>query len=393
MIFNEIWYALFLIPAVIVFHLVPVRWRPWVLVLAGTAFYGYYARVFLVLIAVEIVFVWLLTREIQQQKWMFGFALAITLGALGYFKYRNMLVLTGAGLADLLGWHYSPAVSQLVLPLAISFFTFEFVHYLVDCRKGTIPPHHLVDFLAFAMFFPTMVAGPIKRFQDFHPRVAGARLNAGDLSGGFSRILVGLLRKIVIADTLDFWTRNMVGEVHIMTGPTLWLAIFAYSLKIYMDFAGYSDIAIGSARLFGIKVPENFLQPYFKRNIAEFWKAWHVSLYKWIVDYVFIPLGGSRCSTRRAIFNTLVAMSASGLWHGAAWNFVIWGFYHGLLLSGYRVFRQSKLAFVPKSRAGRLAAGAASTALTFFLVTVGWLFFVMPVEALAVAIPKMFWPW
>ena len=393
MIFNEIWYAFFLIPAVILFHLVPVRWRPWVLVLAGTAFYGYYARVFLVLIGVEIAFVWLLTRELQEQKWMFGAALAITLGALGYFKYRNMLVLTVAGVGDLVGWHYSPIVSRLVLPLAISFFTFEFVHYIVDCRKGTIPKHNLVDFLAFVMFFPTMVSGPIKRFQDFQPRVAEARLTADNLGTGVVRIVVGLFRKMVIADTLDYWTRHMTTDLTVMSTLGLWIAVFAFSIKIYMDFAGYSDIAIGSALLFGIKVPENFLQPFFKPNMAQFWRAWHASLYKWIVDYVFIPLGGSRRRERRVALNTIAAMTVSGIWHGAAWNYVLWGLYHGVLLAGYRFFQRSRLPLQPKGLLGQRVVYLASVAMTFLAFTVGLIIFGWPVSQLTVVIPRMFWDW
>ena len=395
MIFNELSYALLLLPSVLIFYLVPIRWRPYWLVIMGTAFYAYYARVFLLLIAVEIAFVWLLTREIQRKRWMFLGALGVTLGALGYFKYRNMLSLTAAGLANLVGWHYEPLVGQLVLPLAISFFTFEFVHYVVDCRKGLIAPHTLIDFLAFAMFFPTMVAGPIKRFQDFTPRVGQARLSADNFSTGITRILVGLFRKMVVADSLDYWSRhlNTNSEVQIMSSLSLWIAIFAYSIKIYMDFAGYSDIAIGSARLLGIKVPENFLQPYFQHNIANFWKCWHVTLYRWIVDYVFIPLGGSRTALRRTLLNTLIAMSASGLWHGAAWNFVLWGCYHGVLLCLYRLFRLSKLTFVPRRPLARQAAAGVSIAFTFFLVTLGWLLFVMPMDRVAIVVPKLFWRW
>ncbi len=397
MIFNELSYVFFIIPAVVIFHLVPIGWRPYWLATIGLTFYGYYSVAqsggpgYLALIVVLTVLVWLLTREIRQQRWMFALALVVTLGALGYFKYSNMALLTAMGLGKLVGVRFEPTLGTLVLPLAISFFTFEFVHYVVDCRKGLIGPHRPVDFLAFALFFPTMVAGPIKRFQDFQPRVAEARLTADNVSVGLTRILVGLFRKMVIADSLTYFSDhlNTTSEVHLMSSLGIWIGVFAYSFKIYMDFAGYSDIAIGSARLFGIKVPENFLQPYLKPNIAQFWKSWHVSLYKWIVDYIFIPLGGSRCSNRRAIFNTLVAMSASGLWHGAAWNFVLWGFYHGVLLSGYRLFRQSKLALQPKGRFGQAAVVAVSTAVTFFLVSIGWLAFIMPVSRLAVAVPRM----
>ena len=397
MIFNELSYVFFIIPAVVVFHLIPIRWRPYWLATIGLAFYSYYSIVqsgsagYLALIVVLTVLVWLLSREVARHRWMFALALVATLGALAYFKYSNMALLTWAGLGKLVGVGFEPTLGTLVLPLAISFFTFEFVHYVVDCRKGLIGPHSVADFLAFALFFPTMVAGPIKRFQDFQPRVAEARLTADNVNAGVTRILVGLFRKMVIADSLTYFSDhlNTTSEVQLMSPLGIWLAVFAYSFKIYMDFAGYSDIAIGSARLFGIKVPENFLQPYFKPNIAQFWKSWHVSLYKWIVDYIFIPLGGSRCSNRRAIFNTLVAMSASGLWHGAAWNFVLWGFYHGVLLSIYRVFRGSKLALQPRSRPGQWAVVALSTALTFFLVSLGWLAFIMPVDRLAIAIPKM----
>jgi alginate O-acetyltransferase complex protein AlgI len=288
-----------------------------------------------------------------------------------------------------------------VLPLAVSFFTFEFIHYVVDARRGKLPEHRFEDFLAFMLFFPTMVAGPIKRFQDFQPQIACARADAGAVSAGATRIAIGLAKKICIADTVTPLTATLLSTARVAAASPLEIGIslLAFSAKIYMDFSGYSDIAIGSAQLFGIHVPENFKWPYLRRNIAQFWRHWHMSLTSWITDYVYRPLGGNRRGLAMTVVNIVVAMAVSGLWHGAQWHFLAWGLFHGALLAGFRVWealvKKPALAAVPALGSGglgsvlRVAGAGLGGVVTFALVTIGWGLFVMPVDRFALMIGRL----
>ncbi len=270
----------------------------------------------------------------------------------------------------------------------MSFFTFEFIHYAVDRRRGTCERGTTGEYLAFIFFFPTMVAGPIKRFQDFAPCLRQpSRDWPLDWSRGVTRILAGLVKKFAGADLLTSLTDHL-NAADIDAAPrwalVVWLA--AYSFKIYLDFSAYSDIAIGSARLFGLRVPENFNWPLLATNPAEFWSRWHISLTKWLTDYVFIPLGGSRGSQLSACRNVLLVMAVSGLWHGAGWNFVAWGLWHGVMLVGHRLLRARRDEEAPPGVAGRLAGWLA----TYTLTTLGWAFFAMDLPTALRFLSKLF---
>jgi len=392
MIFGEWIYAAFLIASAAVFRVLPERARPWFLAACGLAFYAYYSSAFVWLLAAEIIVVFLLTRRERRSVWAYGAALTVTIGVLALYKYGGLAARTVQSAAGALSLGKLPEFPALVLPLAISFFTFEFVHYVIEMRRGTLPEHRFEDFLAFMLFFPTMVAGPIKRFQGFKPQIAAARADAADINEGAMRIVVGLAKKICIADTLTPLTTTLLTTSRVAAASPLELgiALLAFSGKIYMDFSGYSDIAIGSARLFGIHVPENFAWPYLRRNIAEFWRHWHMSLTSWITDYVYKPLGGNRRGLAITMLNVVIAMAVSGLWHGAQWHFVVWGLFHGVLLAGFRLWeslgKRPLLAAVPALGEGRLGAtlrvagGVLGGAATFAIVTVGWGLFVMPVD-------------
>jgi alginate O-acetyltransferase complex protein AlgI len=246
-----------------------------------------------------------------------------------------------------------------------------------------------------------MVAGPIKRFQGFVPQLRSSLARADDVNSGLVRIVVGLFKKIVIADTVTLWITPLLTDAAVSSSSRLEIAValLAYSVKIYFDFSGYSDIAIGSAHLFGISVPENFSWPYLRSSIAAFWRNWHMSLTSWLADYVYIPLGGSRHGLGVAVFATMVTFAVSGLWHGAAWHFVAWGLYMGVLVSLYRVWRQVvrdplKLAMGWKAeraaeRTVRVVGAVAGALLTFTLVTIGWGLFVMPVDRFVEAMEKL----
>ena len=335
MIFNEPAYFALLIVSVLVFRYLPGRAKPWWLFATGLMFYAYFSPAFVGILLAETLLVYALGTVVRRRgtraTLAFAVGLTLTLGMLVFYKYAGLLTSTAAGL----GAGGLPTFQDVRLPLAISFFTFEFIHYLVDARRGSLPDHAPEDFLGFALFIPTMVAGPIKRFQGFSAQVRTAQTSAEDVAEGTTRILVGLAKKIVLADTLTLWITPLASTDALMSASRLEIvtALVAYSLRIYLDFSGYSDIAIGSARLFGLEVPENFRWPYLKTNIAAFWRSWHMSLMSWIRDYVYIPLGGNRGSTLRQCATLTASFAVSGMWHGGAWNFLLWGLYHGVLVS------------------------------------------------------------
>ena len=389
MIFNEALYPLFLLLAVTVFFSVPIRWRAGWLMLSGLAFYSYYAGAFVGLFGGEALVIWLLMKYGRTRRSAFIAGLLLSLAVLAVYKYRQMALAT---------WYQCfpppggpPTPETLILPLAISFFTFEFIHYLIEMRRGTLERHSLSELMAFMLFFPTMIAGPIKRFQGFVPQILSARLSAGDVQIGLQRILIGTAKKTLIADSLDLWTAPLYRADLAQVEPlTLWVALLAYALKIYTDFSGYSDIAIGSARLFGIHVPENFDWPYLQPNIALFWRHWHISLTSWITDYVFKPLGGSRTGFALALLNTLIAMAVSGIWHGAAWHFVFWGLYHGLLLALHRIWREKLRPRLPGLEKFPRLYRVVCTLLTFVLVTLGWGLFILPLDRFGQLLLRLF---
>lgn len=393
MIFNELLYPLFLTVCVLIFHLLPKNLKLWWIFICGTIFYGYYAQTFLYLLLIEIFIIYFLTLKLRENIFAFLFAVIIAVGTLGFFKYKNMFLATTYTFAEFLNLNHNSSLSlnKLILPLAISFFTFEFVHFMVDVRNKKIINYNLKEFLAFIMFFPTMVAGPIKRFQNFTPQVENAKFCFEDLNVGLNRILLGFAKKIIIADSMDLWVQPILSPQAVYNSTLdLWISLFAYSIKIYADFSGYSDIAIGSARLFGIKVPENFLLPYLKPNITLFWRNWHISLTKWIMDYIYIPLGGNRKAEKRTYINIVLAMSISGLWHGADWHFVLWGIYNGVLLVVHRIYSEkvkTKIKFIEKYKNIIMPF---SVLITFIFVTLGWGLFIMPASHFFKLLPKLF---
>jgi alginate O-acetyltransferase complex protein AlgI len=380
-IFNTFTYFfLFLLPSAILFRIVGPSIRPWVCVISGIGFFAYFSVTLMagwVGAACLLIFVWesLISRFYRRGSSWCLVGVMVSLAILGVFKYWNFV--TGLLSAPIgqnrLYW------AEAFLPLGVSFFTFEFIHYAVDRYRDRVEKGTLGEYLAFIFFFPTMVAGPIKRFQDFLPCLRYPSLDwATDWNRGITRILVGLVKKFALADLLTSLTDhlNHYDIVHAERWVLpIWL--FAYGWKIYFDFSAYSDIAIGSGRLFGLKIPENFDWPYFRTNIAEFWRHWHISLYKWLVDYVFIPMGGSRVSPPAVYRNILVVMFVSGIWHGAGLNYVVWGLWHGILLAIHRAWsRWGKLpdrGEAAPTWAGRLGGWG----LTYVAVNLGWAFFAM----------------
>ena len=254
----------------------------------------------------------------------------LDLGVLALFKYYNFFV---GSFANLFGLQNSIHSLKIVLPLGISFFTFQAIAYVVDVYKRKLEPTNLADCLLYIGFFPKLLAGPIERPTNLIPQIQKPRVFEYDLAvDGCRQMLWGLFKKVVIADNAALYVNQVYGDYANQSGSTLLLAAILYTIQIYGDFSGYSDMAIGSAKLLGFRFRDNFLFPYFSRNMNECWRRWHISLNTWFVDYVYIPLGGSRNGKWHTIRNIMIVFLLSGLWHGADWSFVAWGAYHGLLL-------------------------------------------------------------
>ncbi|GMA51188.1 hypothetical protein GCM10025857_25450 [Alicyclobacillus contaminans] len=344
-------------------------------------------------------------RWYQHPKLYMIAIIVFCVGTLSYYKYLKMAIASLNGLLHLADIHKTYAIPSMVVPLGISFFVFEFIHYAVDAYQGKAQRVNFFRFAVFIMYFPTLVSGPIKRYQIFvNQMFEMKRFRMEYLNEGLARILIGLGKKVIIADQMTPYAAPLLNP-HAATAGQLWLAMYAYAMKIYFDFSGYSDIAIGSARLFGYQVPENFNFPYLQKNIATFWNNWHMSLSSWIRDYIYIPLGGNRGSVAFAARNSLIAMAISGLWHGAAWHFVLWGVYHGLGLVWMRYYGHWKKSGQAPEFLARVTIGTAglkrphiagirdvlSILATFQFVCFGWILFYCPsVHTAAYAVLKMF---
>ncbi|MFD0715978.1 MBOAT family O-acyltransferase [Paenibacillus sp. GCM10027626] len=382
MFLTDAGYWLFVLVMLICYYVLPVVLRPWVLVGAGIIFYIVYTPQYALLTIVHILIIYGLVRlawQRQDKKTFFTAALLLAALALLYFKYSGMIVDSVNSILSLFSRASLPRIETVIIPLGLSYLTFEMIHYIVEMRRGNLPEHRMKHFLSFVLFFPTLVAGPIKQFQHFYPQLAN-RFESRNLAAGAYRILIGLFKKLVIADTLMLFVEPLHDGASIAQSPisVLWLGLVAYSFVIYLDFSGYSDIAIGTAKLFGITIPENFRWPYLSKNIAEFWNRWHISLGKWLTAYVYFPLGGSRGSQLRTCFNLIVTLGVSGLWHGAGWHFVVWGLCHGVMLAVHRLYAKllkPKLK-IPK-RMAPFTNGAAML-LTFSLVVITRVFFILP---------------
>lgn len=394
MLFNSWIYAAFLAGTFAVYWSLPGhRARQWLLALAGLVFYAHWFPPHVVLICSATIGLFAATVVADRiaaragSRILVG-AIIACLSILAYYKYQGFVLdtLIALGLPRGELW-----ISDVRAPLAVSFFTFEYVHYLIELRRGTIRRGSFADFFLFIMFFPTLICGPIKRFHDFQPQIDTIRWETDRATAGLGRIVVGLAKKVVVADVVAGLIAPIWAEPDAHSAGALWLGTYGYAMQIYFDFAGYSDIAIGSAALFGYHVPENFNAPYRKVNIAEFWRSWHMSLTSWITDYVYIPLGGNRRGPWRGHVNRLTAMTLCGLWHGAAWHFALWGLYHGIGLTIFRAYRNVRLGLDPSwtPGTGPIRRGI-STMLTFHFTCVGWVLFVADFETAATVIPRLF---
>ncbi|MDD2708035.1 MAG: MBOAT family protein [Verrucomicrobiae bacterium] len=386
MLFASFSFVLILAVAVPLFYWIRPERRYAVIIVSGVFFYAWNATWWVLLFFSEL----LISRFYCRGARACWIGIVQAMLVLGIFKYGSFVENNVRAVLGLDPGRTLPVLA--VLPLAVSFFTFEFVHFASDFYREKITERNFTKYAAFIFFFPTLVAGPIKRYQDFIPKVEAAVLDWEGISCGITRIFWGFFKKFAIADAMVEWTKFLVPE-HIpsLTGIWLWQGVFAYGLRIYFDFSGYADIAIGASLLFGITVPENFSNPYFASNISDFWKRWHISLYRWLVDYIFIPLGGSRCGRWRVCLNIMAVTGFSGFWHGASWNFLIWGWFHGIMLCifhWYSHWRGEQTEEPPSWWSYSKRIGA--ILFTYILVNFGWTFFIMDFHSLGIALPKMF---
>ncbi len=385
MLFNTLAYAkFFAIVFVVAWFLTRAnRWRVVFLLAASYYFYARWDYRFLALIFVSSTADWLLGHKIAREadpgrrKYWLWLTVVLNLGLLGFFKYANFGVESLRALCVSLGYHPPPLSLEILLPVGISFFTFESMSYVIDVYRRDIEPHpSYLEYLTFVAFFPHLVAGPIVRPRDLLPQLARApRFEPELATRGLFLIAVGLLKKVAIGDYLALNLVDRVFDAPLnYSSLECYAAIVAYALQIYCDFSGYTDIAIGSAALLGVRFPKNFDAPYTAHDLVDFWRRWHISLSTWLRDYLYISLGGNRKGPVRTYVNLIVTMVLGGLWHGASLTFVAWGLLHGVMLAFSRWLREVR------ERRGRgllpsWCGRPLGIVLTFHVVCAGWVLF------------------
>lgn len=388
MLFNSFEFLIFL-PAVFLlywFVFKPLKWQNLFVVAASYLFYGWWDWRFLILIAITTFCSYASGLLIQKyagrrtrRRIVCATNILLNLIILGIFKYLNFFGENFALLLDAFGFKCDWVTLDILLPVGISFYTFQALSYTIDVYRGNIQPtRNIVAFFAFISFFPQLVAGPIERATNLLPQfLAPRRFDYAKAVDGMRQILWGLFKKMVVADNCAVAVNMIFGQYQSFDGLTLFIGALLFTFQIYGDFSGYSDIAIGTARLFGINLMRNFNYPYFSRDIAEFWRRWHISLTTWFRDYLYFPLGGSRRGKWKSIRNTFIIFLVSGMWHGANWTFICWGAYNAalflpLLISGHN---RRYTGVVAQGRLLPSLKELLQMAVTFLLVVIGWIIF------------------
>jgi alginate O-acetyltransferase complex protein AlgI len=375
MVFSTTLFLLYFLPIfLLVYNLVGKKWKNIVILIASILFYSWGAPKFVFVIVGSTILDFYLVQQIYRstkeklRKILLGISIFMNLGLLAYFKYANFFVENLNSALESIGFT-ELAWTSVALPIGISFYTFQTLTYSVDVyRKVHAPLEKVTDYLMYIMSFPQMIAGPIVRFSSIADQITNRKEVIDDKLIGFYRFCIGLAKKVLIANVMaeqaDLIFDSDLNEISM---GSAWIGMLAYTFQIYFDFSGYTDMAIGLGRMMGFRFPENFNSPYISRNISEFWRRWHITLGAFMRDYLYIPLGGNRVKSKgRLFFNLWIVFLLSGLWHGASWNFVIWGAYHGLFLILDRLFLIRIL-----NKMGAIF----STIFTFFIVMIGWVIF------------------
>jgi len=367
MLFFEYSFLFLFLPVVLVgYYVLPRRMRNAWLLVASCGFYSASSWIFLpVLLASAFVdyFAGAGIARAQQKRgkkaWL-GLSLFVNLGSLAFFKYVGLITIT---ISDLIGPGFTPII-EAALPVGISFYTFQSMSYTIDVYRGRVQPiRSVVDFATYITMFPQLVAGPIVRFSHIHEQLVNRIHSLDKFARGLFLFVAGMAKKILVADTLAILAEPLFAEVA-PTGAQAWVSMFFFAGQIYFDFSGYSDMAIGLGRMFGFEFPINFNSPYVAESFSDFWRRWHISLSTWLRDYLYIPLGGNRHGSIRTYFNLSATMLLGGLWHGATWNFVLWGAAHGFLLAIERALKGICGGVMPPLLARR--------AIVFLCVTLVW---------------------
>lgn len=315
----------------------------------------------------------------NSKKFWFWLSISVNLGFLGVFKYYNFFAESFASVLENIGLNVNPWTLKVILPVGISFYTFHGLSYVIDIYKDRIKAEkNFIDYSVFVSFFPLLVAGPIERATHLLPQIQKKRtFDYAKAVDGLRQILWGLFKKVVIADQCAEYANQIFNNSADYSGSTLFLGAIFFTFQIYGDFSGYSDIAIGTARLFGIDLLRNFAFPYFSRDIAEFWRRWHISLSTWFRDYLYIPLGGSKGGTLMKVRNTFIIFIVSGFWHGANWTFIVWGFLNALYIMPSIIFNTNRnnLEIVAKGKYLPSFKDIISIGITFVLTVFAWIFF------------------
>ncbi|HBA84294.1 MAG TPA: membrane-bound O-acyltransferase family protein [Verrucomicrobia bacterium] len=388
MLFNTYTYALFLPIVLLAYLVLPLRGRQLFLLAASYLFYCWETPIYgsLLLISTLLDFACGLGMEKYDarpkvRKLILAISLTGNLTMLSFFKYADFFGANFAGLGRLFGFETTWTPMHFLLPVGISFYTFQTMSYAIEVYRRQIKADRdFVSFALFVSFFPQLVAGPIERASHLLPQLmVRQKVTMDDISYGLTRILFGLFRKLVIADRFAIMTDHVFAAPDSYSTFTVWLGVLCFGIQIYHDFAGYSDIAIGSARLFGINIMENFRRPMLSKSLADFWNRWHISLTSWFRDYLFTPLGGFRRGGVRAIVNGSIVLTVCGLWHGASWHFVLWGVYHAVLMSLYYIWKFVQKRMGWRRKKGQRSYGLGPSMLfTYLLVNLSLVFFRSP---------------
>lgn len=383
MIFNSYLYffSLVVLLAVYVGFKENVRKQNWLLLIASYSFYACWDWRFLSLILISTLTDYHVAKQICGSKsttgkrfWL-SISIFVNLGLLGFFKYFNFFVESAEQLITAIGFVADYPTLNVILPVGISFYTFQTLSYTIDVyRKKSTPTNDLLNFSLYVTFFPQLVAGPIERPSSLLPQIEKKRkITSAHIAEGMHHILIGLFKKVVVADNMALYADGVFAKgADPLNGLENWIGLIAFALQIYGDFSGYSSIAQGSAKLLGFELSYNFHMPYFAKSPSEFWTRWHVTLSQWLRDYIYIPLGGNRGGSVLTYRNLMLTMLLGGLWHGAGWHFVLWGFYHGLILCLFRLV-QIRCSF-ERLTATRMFSVVA-TLFMFVLTLFGWLLF------------------